>query len=120
MEATEETTSLLVSSAAGGSFIAGIFAGEYIKVWRLINTLQILVVLNFINVETHPILQDFLSGLLDETRILNIYAYFFNYYDQSEMPSRFTRFRYNFPSFLDITGHIITVLIGGTVLFGIT
>ena len=76
--------------------------------------------LNFINIETHPTLKGFLGGLLNESQIFNLYANFFNNYDRARMPDRFTILKYHGPSFLDITGHIITPWLAGMILFGIT
>ena len=94
-------------------------SGDLASFWLLINTLQVLSLMIFLNITTSPILEGFLSGLLNDSKIPNLYAYIGNSHDNSEMPSRFITFRYSYPSFLDITGHVITMWIVIGILFGL-
>ena len=75
--------------------------------------------MNFLNVDTSPELQGFLDGLLNESKIPNLYDYLGNDYDESTMPERYRTFKYNYPSFLDITGHILTIWLAAFTVFGL-
>ena len=107
-ESTEQITSAVSAAALVVTGISAAASGEYVSFWRLVNTLQILVLFNFVNIETDPVLKGFLGGLLKDERIPNLYAYFGNKYDDSEMPNRFTE-KFKYPSFLDIAGHVFTI-----------
>ena len=93
------------------TFVTSTITGDYAGFWRLINRLQLLMLMSFINITTTPLLAGFLGGLIKDSRIPNLYAYIGDYYDTSSMPNRFTTLRYTYPSFLDIFGHVMTLWI---------
>ena len=79
--------------------------------WKIINYSQIIFLFSLHNLSTTPELDGFLSSLIKDSRIPNIYDYIIDEdYDVVDMPSRFTD-SYKHPLILDIFGHVLTIWI---------
>jgi hypothetical protein len=114
-EATSAASNTLVATAV----TASLFTGDYVSLWRLINTLQLLSLFNFSSVDVPPQLAGFLEGLLKESRIPNLYKILWgDNHDETDMPNRFKTLKYDHPAFFDITGHVLTIWLAMSILVG--
>jgi len=69
---------------------------------------------------TTPELDGFLSAVLKESQIPNIYDLFLpDDFDKVEMPDRFKKSGYKHPLFFDVFGHVFTVQLAIFFLLGI-
>ena len=62
---------------------------------------------------TTPELEGFLSSLLKDSRIPNLYDFILSDgYDSVSMPKRFKKSNYEYPLLLDTFGHTLTIWLG--------
>lgn len=73
-----EASGTASSSVIAGAGITGIFTGNLMTFFRMVNTLALLVLLNYANITTTSLLRGFLGGLLDDSAVPNLYADYFN------------------------------------------